>query len=453
MPPAGRRVPRRRAVAAWALWDWGSASFNAVVTTFVFTTWITGTAFVEAGTADVDAVVARHTTWLGWGMTAAGVVVALLAPALGALADASGRRRLWLGTTTAAVVVATAAMFFVRPEPGSLASGVVLGVVLLAVGTVFFELSGVAYNAMLLDVSTPATVGRVSGIGWGAGYVGGIVLLVVLFVGFIQPDVGWFGVTSADGMDVRVSVLLAAVWFAVFAVPVLLAVPDPVRPAGAGTSVAGAYRRLGRDVARLWRERRATLWFLLASAVYRDGLAGVFTFGAVVAVGTFGFSSSEVIVFAIAANVVAGVSTVVAGWLDDRVGPRRVVVGSLVGLLVAGVAVFVLRDGGQDAFWVFGLMLTAFVGPAQSASRALLARLTEPGHEAETFGLYATTGRAASFLAPFAFSTAVAVSGSQAWGVLGIVAVLAVGLALLLLVRLPALDAATGTRSRGTLGV
>lgn len=450
-PPTGGTAARPRAVAAWALWDWGSASFNAVVTTFVFTTWITGTAFVEAGTADVDAVVARHTTWLGWGMTAAGVVVALLAPALGALADASGRRRLWLATTTSAVVVATAAMFLVRPEPGSLASSVVLGVVLLSVGTVFFELAGVAYNAMLLDVSTPATVGRVSGIGWGAGYVGGIVLLLILFVGFIQPDVGWFGVTSQDGLDVRVSVLLAAVWFAVFAVPVLLAVPDPVRPAGAGTGVAGAYRRLARDVARLWRERRPTLWFLLASAVYRDGLAGVFTFGAVVAVGTFGFSSGEVIVFAIAANVVAGVSTVAAGWLDDRIGPRRVVVGSLVGLLVAGVAVLVLRDGGQDAFWVFGLMLTAFVGPAQSASRALLARLTEPGHEAETFGLYATTGRAASFLAPFAFSTAVAVSGSQAWGVLGIVLVLAVGLALLLLVRLPALDAATGARAGRTL--
>jgi UMF1 family MFS transporter len=448
--PAGPATPVARSrVAAWAAWDWGSAAFNAVVTTFVFTTWITSEAFVEAGTPDAGAVVAQHTTWLGWGLTAAGFVVALLAPALGALADASGRRRLWLGVNTAAVVVATAAMFLVRPEAGSLSDAVILGVVLLSVGNVFFELASVAYNAMLLDISTPATIGRVSGIGWGAGYVGGIVLLLVLFVGFISPDVGWFGVTGADGLDIRVSVLLSALWFAVFAVPVLVSVPDPVRPPGSGVSFLGAYRRLGRDLAHLWRERRATLWFLVASAVYRDGLAGVFTFGAVVAVGTFGFSASEVIVFAIAANVVAGLSTVAAGWLDDRVGPRVVVVGSLVGLVVAGLAVFVLHDGGQGVFWSFGLLLTAFVGPAQSASRALLARLAEPERATEAFGLYATTGRAASFLAPLAFSTLVAATGTQAWGVVGLVLVLAVGLVLLLLVRLPASAAPPGRRPRG----
>ncbi|PJJ74201.1 UMF1 family MFS transporter [Sediminihabitans luteus] len=440
----GRRTARGR-VIAWAAWDWGSAAFNAVVTTFVFTVWLTSDAFVEAG-ADADAVTAQHTQWLGWGLTAAGALIAVLAPALGALADAQGRRKVWLGVNTAATVAAMLAMFAVSPTPGSRADAVILGVVLLSVGNVFFELASVAYNALLLEISTPRTIGRVSGIGWGAGYVGGIVLLLILFVGFIDPDVGWFGVTGEDGMDIRVSVVLSAVWFAVFAVPVMLAVPErvsspaPGTPAASGSrpGVLDAYRRLGRDVARLWRTRRSTLWFLVASAVYRDGLAGVFTFGAVIAAGTFGFDAGEVIVFAIAANLVAGASTIAAGWLDDRIGPRRVVVVALVGLVVAGVAVFVLHDGGAGAFWVWGLLLTAFVGPAQSASRALLARLSDPGAEAEAFGLYATTGRAASFLAPLAFSTAIALGGAQYWGILGIVAVIAVGLVLLLGVRFPA---------------
>lgn len=438
----------RAQVTSWALWDWGSAAFNAVVTTFVFTRWITSETFVEVG-QDVDATVARHTAWLGWGLTAAGVLIALLAPAIGALADASGRRKTWLGVNTGLTVAAMVAMFFVQPVPGSLADAVLLGVVLLSVGNVFFELASVAYNAMLLDISTPRTLGRVSGIGWGAGYVGGIVLLLVLFVGFIDPEVGWFGVTDAHGMDIRVSVLLSALWMAVFAVPVLLMVPDRPRPAaaaGAVHGVVGAYRRLARDLAHLWRTDRSTLWYLVASAVYRDGLAGVFTFGAVIASGTFGFSASEVIVFAIAANVVAGLSTIAAGWLDDRVGPRLVVVVSLVGLVVAGTAVFVLHDGGTGVFWVCGLVLSAFVGPAQSASRALLARLTEPGRQTEAFGLYATTGRAASFLAPFAFSTLVAASGAQYWGILGIVAVVLVGLVLLLVVRFPAGRGVRGAR-------
>lgn len=426
-----------RPVLAWAAWDWGSAAFNAVVTTFVFTVWITSSDFVEPG-ADEAAVTALHSQWLGWGLAVAGVIVAVLAPALGALSDSTGRRRVWLGVTTALVVASVLGMVAVRPDEGSRSQAVQLGITLLAFGTVMFELASVSYNALLLQITTPRTIGRVSGLGWGAGYVGGIVLLLVLFVGFINPDVGWFGVTSVGGANIRASVLVAALWMAVFSVPVLTAVPDRSVPTGRVGSLLRAYGALAHDVAVLWRTSRATVLYLIASAIYRDGLAGVFTFGAVLASGTFGFSSSEVIVFAIAANVVAGVSTVAAGWLDDRFGPRRVIVVALAVLVVSATAVFVLHGSGKGAFWAAALVLSACVGPAQSASRGLLARLTDPARQAEAFGLYATTGRVASFLAPAAFSLAIAWGGAQYWGILGIVAVLAAGLAVLLFVRFPA---------------
>ena len=429
--------PAPRQIAAWAAWDWGSAAFNAVVTTFVFTVWLTGSSFVEPG-ADVEATKALHSQWLGWGLAAAGLLVALTAPALGALADAGGRRRPMLAVTSAVVGLSVLALWFVEPADGGMADAVRLGVVLLAVGTIAFEIGSVAYNALLLQISGPRTIGRISGIGWGAGYVGGIVLLLVLYFGFIEPDVGWFGITSEGGLDVRVSMLIAGVWFLAFAVPVLVVVPDrPRAERRQRVSVAGAYRAVGRHVAQLWREQRSTLGFLVASAVFRDGLTGVFTFGGVLAAGVFGFSPGDVIVFAIAANVVAGASTIASGWLDDRIGPRRLITASLVVLVVAGSAVFFLHDAGPTAFWVAGLVLSACVGPAQSASRGLLARLAEPGHETELFGLYATTGRAATFLAPAAFSIAIGLGGAQYWGVLGIVLVLAVGLALFVLVRFP----------------
>jgi UMF1 family MFS transporter len=433
-------------VTAWALWDWGSAAFNAVITTFVFTRWLTSDAFVdpavvaEGGDA-LDAALAEHSTWLGWGLTAAGVLIALLAPMSGTRADGSGRRRRGLAVQTAITVTLCAAMAFVRPDPTSLTANLVLGIALLATANLTFELASVHYNAMLPRVATPATLGRISGIGWGAGYVGGIVLLLVLFVGFINPEVGWFGVTGEDGANIRVAVLVSALWFGAFAIPVLLAVPDPP-DAGTGArrrpGILESYRTIVTDVRDLWRTSRSTVLFLLSSAVYRDGLAGVFTFGAVIASGTFGFSAGEVVVFAIAANVVAGISTVLAGLLDDRVGPRALIIGSLTGLVLAGVATFVLSDLGTSAFWVCGLLLCLFVGPAQSASRSLLTRIAPPGRESQIFGLYATTGRAASFLAPLAFSTFVAVSGSQRWGILGLVLVIALGLAALVPLRLPA---------------
>lgn len=424
---ADRVIPRRQ-VIAWASWDWGSAAFNAVVTTFVFTVYLTTTK--NFGSTDFVS------TWLGWTLGIAGVLVALIAPITGQKADGAGRRKFWLAVETAIVVLCVAGLFFVEPKPEFLW----LGLSLLAVGTLFFEIAAVNYNAMLVQISTPKTIGRVSGLGWAAGYFGGIILLLILYFGFIHPDVGLFGVTSTNGQSVRVSMLLAALWFAIFAVPVLLAVPEYRAPAALArekVSVLGAYRRLVGDIRALWVESRHTVFFLLASAVFRDGLTGVFTFGGVLAAGTFGFSKGEVIIFAIAANIVAGLSTVIVGSLDDRVGPKPVIVTALVGLIVSGTMLFLLHSGGQTIFWIFGLLLSLFVGPAQSASRTFLTRLAPAGREGEVFGLYATTGRVATFLAPALFGLFIAISGAQYWGILGIVMVLAVGLALIIPVQAP----------------
>jgi UMF1 family MFS transporter len=415
-------TPRRGRVVAWAFWDWGSAAFNAVVTTFVFTVYITGSSF-----GDEDVISAQ----LGWALAIAGLVIAVLAPITGQRSDTSGRRKFWLGINTFIVVLLTAAMFFVQASPSYL----LLGLFLVAAGNVFFEFAGVNYNAMLAQVSTPRTIGKVSGFGWGMGYLGGIVLLLIVYFGFISPEVGLFGVTGENGLAVRVTMLLAAAWFGLFALPVLLRVPEYRAPRAARrkkVSFLHSYIVLGHDIARLWKTSRQTVYFLIASAVFRDGLAGVFTFGGVLAASVFGFSPGEVIIFAIAANVVAGIATMSVGALDDRLGAKPVIMTALVGLLVSGLLVFFLHDGGQIVFWTAGLALCLFVGPAQSASRTFLARLIPVGREGEVFGLYATTGRAVSFLAPAAFALSVTIFGETYWGILGIMLVLLVGLLLLI---------------------
>ena len=296
-----------------------------------------------------------------------------------------------------------------------------------------------------MNRSTPKTVGRVSGFGWGAGYLGGIVLLLIVYFGLVTDNAdgtgGLLHVTQDAGLNIRVIALIAAAWTLVFSLPVLLTVPE-MTP-NARTPRVGffaSYAVLVRDIGRLWKESRNTVLFLITSALFRDGLVGVFTFGGILAQGTFGFSSGQVIIFAIAANVVAGASTLLAGRFDDRFGAKPVIVTALAGLVVAGLAVFIFHDAGATAFWVFGLILCLFVGPAQSASRTFLARVTPAGREGEVFGLYATCGRAVSFLAPLLFATFIAVGGAQYWGILGIVLVLLAGLLLLLPVRSPSAD-------------
>ncbi|MEN0138727.1 MAG: MFS transporter [Rhodococcus sp. (in: high G+C Gram-positive bacteria)] len=435
-PPAGiGEAATRRQVVAWGLWDWGSAAFNAVILTFVFSVYLT-----DAVGEDLPGSISAS-TWLGWSLGIAGFLIAVLAPVTGQRFDAAGRRKWALGVLTFATVGCMAAMFLVRDSYQYLW----LGLVLLAAGSVIFELAGVPYNAMLRQVSTPSNIGRVSGFGWAMGYFGGIVLLLLCYFGFIAGDGdsrGFLGLTTDGGLNIRMVALLAAVWFAVFAIPVLLKVPElPRTNADPGADKAGfleSYRVLWRDLRDLWSTDRRTVYFLVASALFRDGLAGVFTFGAVLAVNVYGISAGDVLLFGVAANVVSALGALAAGRFDDRIGPKTVIMTSLVAMIVVGIVL--MGVSGPAMFWIFGLLLCLFVGPAQSSARTFLARITPPGREGQMFGLYATTGRAVSFLAPTLFGLFAWWFAADRAGILGLVIVLAIGLAALTVVKAPERD-------------
>jgi UMF1 family MFS transporter len=424
-PAVGRETDRRQ-VVAWGLWDWGSAAFNAVIVTFVFSVYLT-----DAVGDDLPGAVPAS-SWLGWALGAGGFVIAVLAPVTGRRADARGHRKRSLLGLTLAVVAITSAMFFVKDDYHYLW----LGLLLISLGSVVFELASVPYYSMLRQVSTPATIGRVSGLGWAFGYLGGIVLLLFCYFGFVVGDGdtrGFFGVSTDDGFNIRLITLVGAAWFLLFALPLFFWVPElpaDASPVPATLSVRESYAAVFRDVRRMWRDDRQTAVFLIASAFYRDGLTGVFTFGAVLAVSVYGIAEDDVLIFGVAANVVAAAGALAAGRLDDRLGPRFVIVVSICSMLVT--ATVLLFVDGTGAFWLFGLVLCLFVGPAQSASRTLMARLTPVGKEGEYFGLYAMTGRAVSFLAPALFGLFTFVLGDDRWGILGIMIVLAIGLAALL---------------------
>ena len=274
-PTTPHRVITRK-VVDWAAWDWGSAAFNAVATTFVFTTYLTSDGvFTDSGTAS---------TWLSNGMTIAGLFIALLAPITGQRADRRGRGGVWLGWFTGAVVVCMLAMYFVHPESVLGPQGaLMLGIALLGLGNVFFEFASVNYNAMLNHLGEKEDRGKISGFGWAAGYIGGIVLLLILYVGLI--GVNLLGVPTDAHLNIRISMVIAALWLGGFAIPVTVNPPLPkkVQTGGDGESIIDSYKLLWRTVRTLKNEAPHTLFFLIASAVFRDGLAGVFTFGAVLA--------------------------------------------------------------------------------------------------------------------------------------------------------------------------
>ena len=416
-----------RGTFAWALWDWAEQPFPTIFSTFIFPIYITSAAFgPEEDTSRA----------LGLAATFAGIAVALVAPVFGRRSDEAGRRKFWLLINTLLLAGVMASLYFIEPT----AEMLWLGLIIFSFGGFVQEIAFINYYAMLKQVTTPSNIGKVSGFAWGLGYIGGIVLLLVSLVGFIQTDTPWFGIPTENALNVRSVFLFSAIWFIVFSIPLFLAVPEiPEKPNRVKENIIESYFKLWAQLKSLYKQAPETLKFLIASAIYRDGLSGVFAFGGALGSLAFGFELAEVILFGIAANVMAGIGAAIGGVLDDKIGGKRVIMGSLLGLTVAGFGVFAFANLGPITYWVGGLALTLFVGPAQAASRTFVAKFTPPGREGEVMGLYMTTGRAVSFLSPLLWTSAISIALSMGinnaqatvWGILGLMVVLVAGILLL----------------------
>jgi MFS transporter, UMF1 family len=430
-PGSGSRTSERSRVLTWALWDTGAAGLSAIVVTFVFSVYLTGS--VGHGLPGG----APPASWLGRALAVAGVTIALLAPLIGVWVEDPHRRRVALTVLTGLAVALTCAMSLIRERPEYLWPGLAL----LAAAAACGDLASVPYNAMLRQLSTPHNSGRISGFGLAAGFSGSVMLLLVVYFGFISgkgATRGLLHVSAGDGMNVRMAMLFAAGWLAVLALPLLLTahrLPSVAEVARPVRGLLGGYRKLWTELAAEWRRDRNLVYFLLAAAVFRDGLAGLFTFGGVLGVNVYGISSADVLIFGVAASVVAAFGAVLGGLVDDRIGSKPVIVVSLVSIITFGLTMMALS--GPRAFWLCGLLLCLFIGPAQASARTLLLRMSRDGKEGVAFGLYTMTGRAVSFLAPWLFSVFVDVFGAVRAGMGGLCLVMGVGLLGLLKVRAP----------------
>lgn len=436
-PSAGAAFPAR---AGWALFDFAHQPF-LTLGTFVIAPYVATRLAADA--AEGQAL---------WGLMLgiSGIVVAVLSPILGAAADASGRRKSAALATSAVTAAGAAALWFAVPgTPGAL----VLALVAFGVATVGSEFAAVFNNAMLPRIGG-ARMGRLSGIAWGLGYLGGLLALLLVLAGFVLPATPLLGLDRAAGETARIAGPLAAVWLVVFLIPFWVATPDAPAPEPARR---GALREaLARLAATVRSARRLgnVVRFLLARMLYQDGLSALLAFSGIYAASRFGWPADTVGLFAVVLLAVSVPGSLLGGVVDDRLGPRLTVVLSLL-LLIAGaagilavapdrigfIAVAPPVPGGPPfaaaaelAFLGFGVLVGLAVGPVQAASRTLLARLAPAGMTAEFFGLYALSGKATAFLGPLLIAAVTAATGDERAGLLVVLAFLLAGLGLLLTV-------------------
>jgi UMF1 family MFS transporter len=448
---APRRYPPRAAVVSWIFFDWAAQPYFTLITTFVFAPYFAN--FVAPDPAMGQAL------W-GFATAAAGLTIALMSPVLGAIADASGRRKPWIAGFGALLVIGSCLMWFGKPGDPTVILPLLLSYAIASVG---IEFATVFNNAMMPTLVPPDRIGRLSGNGWATGYIGGV-LSLVLVLGFLaaSPDTGrtLFGLMPLFGLDPvthqgdRITGPLTAIWFIVFVTPLFLLTPDYPARRPIGEAVYVGLRALKRTLGELPKQKSVAR-FLLANMIYTDGLVSLFAFGGIYAAGTFGWRTIQIGSFGILLAIAGTFGAWIGGKLDDTVGPKRVIAGSLSVLLLALAAILLVdKDsilfvkvappvpGGplfsgaaERAYLVLGCLIGAAGGPLQAASRSLLIRLAPKDRIAQYFGLFALTGKVTSFIGPLLIGVITAVTASQKAGMAMLVVFFVAGLALLARVR------------------
>ena len=449
-PPAGRS---RCGIWGWMLFDWAAQPFFTVIVTFVF-----GPYFVARLTEDP---VSAQAAW-GNIATISSILIALLSPVLGTIADQSGPRKPWIACFAVVKIVCLSLLWFAAPG-----SGLIWPLLLIILASLAAEFSIVFNDSMMPRLVDQEQVGKVSNTAWGLGYLGGmlvLILVVTLLAG--SPDTGLtllgieplFGLDPASGEDARITGPIAAGWYLLFILPMFLFTPDAARGQPIRQAVRSGIAELRGTLGEL-RQRPGITRLLIARMLYQDGVNGLLILGGAFAAGMFGWATIEIGVYGILLNVIAIFGCLVAGRLDLRLGSKVVVLISLILLLAATIGIistgpgFVffglmplgLEDSGglfgtaaEKAYVIFGLLIGIAFGPVQASSRSYLARSVSLSDAGRYFGIYALSGRATSFMATLLFSLATYATGSARIGMATLLLFLAGGLLLLLRTPYPA---------------
>ncbi|MDC3311632.1 MFS transporter [Alphaproteobacteria bacterium] len=393
----------------WALYDWASSPVPTIHATFVFAVYFSTIIMPDGGS-----VIWAYMT----GITA--LIIAILAPFMGSYADKTGQFKectiifILLGS------IATGLLWFAKPNEAFIAYALILS----AISIFFLESSFVFYNAMLGKMIKRDNIGSLSGLAWGGGYIGAVIaLLIVLFL-FILPQNTILGLDISSSEHIRATMVFVAIWAIVFSIPMMFFMPSFPKTTG-NHLIRFAFKENIKEAQKIPQMLR----FLLARMAYNDGLITLFAFGGIYAAKVFHFSQLEIMFFAIALNLTAGLGAIMGGYIDDKIGPLKTIKIGLIGLFICGF--IALLTPHKVIFWSVGIGLGLFVGPIQSASRTYLSRNVPISNSGGIFGLYMVSGKLTSFIGPFLYGWIVMVSGLERLGMVVVLILILLGFILL----------------------
>jgi UMF1 family MFS transporter len=432
----------RKSIWGWYFYDWAAQPYNTLLITFIFAPYFSSA--VASNSVD------GQTMWATM-IALAGFFLAFTSPIFGAIADSAGPRKPWIFLFSIMYIIGAAYLWNATPNMAS----VTMVLLMFAIGMIGMELSQTFVNSMLPSLASRAEIGRISGSGWAFGYVGGVVSLFIMLLFFAENDSGltFIGIAPIFGLDgaaregTRFVGILTALWFFIFMIPFFLWVKDEPRREDIYSAVSKGLSELFTTLGNL-SQKRSLAAYLLSSMFYRDALIGLYSFGGIYASGVLDWSIVQIGIFGIVAAITGAIFCFIGGFVDQAIGPKKVIVISvsvliLVSILIIGLsreAIFGIPISYQsslpDNLFIFaGACIGAAGGVLQASSRTFLVDQADPARMTEAFGLYALTGKATAFLAPMLIAVFTSLSGSQRLGVSPVIGLFVIGLILLFWVR------------------
>ncbi len=417
---------RRREIFGWAMYDFANSAFATTILAVIFNQYFA--TVVAGGEKGVELFGFRlhGASFFTFAVSVSMAISAVLSPFLGAVADSSGSKKRFLMIFCYTSILFTGLLYFVHE------GNYWMGAVFFIIGNIGFAGGNVYYNAFLPEISTDRNIGRISGLGWALGYVGGGALLAINLIMLKYPE--WLGF-QAGYFTVHDCFLSVTVWWLVFSLPTFLflkeRVEKPSSPSGR-ISFREGYRRLIHTFHRLKTFRELTK-FLVAYLIYNDGIETVIVMASIFGAEVLGMETDEIIRFFLMIQAIAFAGSLVFGFLADAIGNKKTVVISLViwGLIVLWAFWLGIFWDRKTEYWILGVLAGLVMGGSQAASRSLQGVFTPDANSAEFFGFFAVSGKFASVFGPLIYGILIAITGSVQSGILSVLIFFIIGTAML----------------------
>ena len=391
------------------LFDWATSPIPTIHTTFIFSVY-----FVNS--------IADNSGSFYWGLIIgiAGVLTAFLGPLLGSFSDKKGIRKKTLFILVLIGFLATSLLWFAKPNEKYFLYSIVFSFISI----LSMELIFVSYNSLLKKVSDKNNYGKISGLSWCSGYIGGISALIICLVLFIFPTELPFNISKDQGGDVRSCMVFISIWLVIFSIPIFLYVEEPKKNVTQKNTINYLIEGF-----KIIVKNKTLLRYFIARVFYFDALVTIFAFGGIYASKVFNFSQTEILYFAILINISAALGAFLGGYFDDKLSPFKVIKISISGIIFSGIILLLINE--KNLFWLVSFSLGLFIGPLQSSSRVLLTKIIPEERGGQFFGFAIFSGKVTSFLGPLIYGIIATSLNSQKFAMSFVILLLIISIILI----------------------